>query len=552
MTIPRKHHRLLTTKTTTASRQQQQFLIAVFRFCLLSYVCHVSLAQPRQGNNVCIFDDKVFQPGESYGQLFEIPRCGAWYDFPCFCNLNYDPPVDCPYCAIVVQNDGLVCAREDERITIFNEEGTLQSCDCTSTDASTGGGSQQQQLQATCRDITPTNPPNFSPTDPPIAENDDDVGIDDVCTLDIEGTSQTFRDGESFGSALKTRCIDSANYPCFCDTSIPTKIRCPYCGYPTITGELICAEIDQTIQFLSAANEPTECTCLDDISSSSECRNLSEPTPQPTVTIPITSSPTTVPTSRPTTPEPTTSAPTRPTLTTPSPTVSEIPSVAPLPTTPWPTLGFDKPSFNMPNRIPDVEPTSPKPSPDGCFYNRKSDNSIGFVENGKSFGEDVIGPCPHDDFPVICNTRLTGKREYPYCVFSSQRAIDDGDISTQRGGISNRTRSSSTTTATETTCAASGSRVMISKRDGTRELCGCLYNNPAIGPVSQCKLIDFNFTEILPTAMPTFAPIENDDDDDDVGPSADPGPSSSVLSLRHRGLWMALCCIWTVWLQVGS
>jgi hypothetical protein len=48
--------------------------IAVVLFLLLRYYCHESLAQPKQNENVCLFDGKIFQPGESLGELFEIPR----------------------------------------------------------------------------------------------------------------------------------------------------------------------------------------------------------------------------------------------------------------------------------------------------------------------------------------------------------------------------------------------------------------------------------------------------------------------------------------------
>jgi hypothetical protein len=48
--------------------------IAVVLFLLLRYNCHESSAQPKQGEDVCLFDGKIFQPGESFGELFEVPR----------------------------------------------------------------------------------------------------------------------------------------------------------------------------------------------------------------------------------------------------------------------------------------------------------------------------------------------------------------------------------------------------------------------------------------------------------------------------------------------
>jgi hypothetical protein len=424
-----------------------------------------------------------------------------------------------------------VCARQDETVSVINQDGDLQDCECLKTLDSAG----DSHLQATCRNSVATNPPIGDDTvgdddDGGIDENDggDEVDVNDICTLELDGATQTFQNGESFGTELQTRCIDALEYPCFCDTSLPTRIRCPYCGYPTVTGELVCARLNETIQFTGAANEPTECTCLDDSSSSSICRDLSEPTPQPTVTIPVTAMPTKAPTTSPTIPEPSTPSPTKPTTATPRPSISRAPSMAPVPTTPWPTSGIDKPSISKPNRNPVAEPTSPKPSPDGCFFNQESDNSIGFVENGRAFGEDVVGPCPHEDFPVICNTRLTGKREYPYCVFSSYRQQEN------KIPIPDPSNSGQRAISTVTMCAASGSRVLLSREDGSRELCGCLYNNPAIGPVSQCKMFDFNYTEVMPTPLPSLAPttaVDNPTNVDDENPSND-RPTSSSSSLQ--------------------
>jgi hypothetical protein len=420
----------------------------------------------------------------------------------------------------VVQSGSLVCAKQDETVSIISQDGDLQDCECLKTLDSAG----DSHLQATCRDYFATNPPNGDDTvgdgDDGGIDGDDEVDVNDVCTLELDGTSQTFQNGESFGTALRTRCIDALEYPCFCDTSLPTRIRCPYCGYPTVTGELVCAELNETIQFTGAANKATECTCLDDSSSSSICRDLTEPTPQPTVTIPVTAMPTNAPTISPTTPEPSTPSPTEPTTATPRPSISRAPSMAPFPTTPWPTAGIDKPSIFKPNRNPVAEPTSPKPSPDGCFFNLKSDNALGFVENGRAFGEDVVGPCPHEDFPVICNTRLTGKLEYPYCVFSSY--LQQENMTTKPDSSNSGQRPMSTVTM----CAASGSRVLLSREDGSRELCGCLYNNPAIGPVSQCKMFDFNYTEVMPTPSPSLAPITASEK------PSDDSPTSSSSSLQ--------------------
>lgn len=501
-------------------------IIPISAFILVTKVSIVlsQAIERRRDEGVCIFDGRVIKEGESFGDLFEVSRCGPWYEFPCYCNLNYDPPIECPYCGIVVKNNNLVCAREDETVSVINTEGVAQDCECLLNTADDG----TTNLQATCQDI------NFMDDDEDLNDDtgggDDNTTTENVCTLELDGAIQTFQDGESFGDAIKTRCINSSNYPCYCDASLETQIRCPYCGYQTITGEMICANIDETIQFTSFENELTECTCHDDSSASSTCRDLSEPTFAPTIspTIRVTSTPTINPTESPTTeqetPKPTilrTSMPTR-TPTTLAPTKD--------PNSPQP-IGYNKPSLAKPNRNPIAQPSSPKPSPDGCFYTSKSDNSIQFVENGKAFGEDVTGPCPNDEFPVYCNTQLSGKREYPYCVFSSYH---DETITTKANSY--------TTTNYDTLCARSGVRVLVSRQDGARELCGCLYNNPIIGPVSQCKMVDFNYTETVTTLSPSISPntknnnrnpsTNTDDDIEDLNDNDavdDDGSSSSSI-----------------------
>lgn len=584
------------------------FRVSLIFFLQLYLHETTSQPQPRQQGNVCLFAGQTFQPGESYGDLFEIPRCGNWFDFPCFCNLDFDPPIDCPYCGLLIQRGEFVCAKENERVTIVNEQGTAQNCACLRRTPDSLG---DNYLESICIDAPiprpppPTNLPTVLTSPPTIATNPptrtpitnpptiqvtlppDNGGTpnnpnptaapftpapttpapttqapvtaapttaapttpapsigttapvdpNDVCVIDVDGISQTFLNGQSFGTSLLTRCIDAVEYPCFCDTSLDVKIRCPYCGYLTVTGELACARLDETIRFNDRSNAPTECTCLDDVSLASNCRDLSAPTSAPTRTIPITAEPTPSPTTPDPTPSPNSPAPTRPTTATPQPSISNAPSIAPAPVTPWPTISIDKPSIADPIRQPIAQPSTPKPSPDGCFFNYKSDESLGFVENGFPFGSDVVGPCPADEFPVICNTRLTAKREYPYCVFSSANQESDFSINGRSG--------------MQQVCAASGSRVLITRTDGNRELCSCLYNNPAIGPVSQCKMVDFNYTEILFTQEPTMAPtITTLGNNLGVGDPINNPPISEASSTRRWSLAIMSCTSFIILLLV--
>lgn len=587
--------------TMTSRRLPKQTTLFIF-LLLLSYV--LSQTVPRRDEEVCFFDGQIFQNGESYGRLFEIPRCGSWEDFPCFCDITQDPPVSCPYCGIVVSNtgspnSGLVCAREDEIVSIVNPDGVAQDCECLMNTATDG----RTYLQAQCQDI------KFMDDD---EDANDDSMNEDVCVLELDGVIRTFQNGESFGDAIKTRCLNSENFPCYCDTTLDTQILCPYCSYPTNSG-VACAGVDETVTFITSENDQRECTCLDDTTGASNCQNVLDPTLNPTVA--PTSSPTVSPTMNPTvspTPKPTvsptpfptirktespTSKPTEapqivpsslPTIedqtpTTPSPTKSNmvdtpIPTLRPtpiptksptkvptkvptktptksptkvptiMPTTLEPTrdknspqpIGFNKPSLSKPDRKPISQP-----SPNGCFYNSNSDNFIGFVEDGDAFGDDVTGPCPSEEYPVFCNTQLPGEREYPYCVFSS---FEKEFISVKnKDGVMQET---DTVTNLVTVCARSGERVLIMRQDGTRELCGCLYNNPVIGPVSQCKMVDFSYTDTGSAGSPSLSPITNtnlypingNDDESDIGNGGSDDDKSSGTQ-RTLSLNMSLAII---------
>lgn len=431
----------------------------------------------------CIFGGQIFQAGESLGNTFTT-RCGSASEFPCYCNPQADPPIDCPYCGIATLDDVLVCGQVgEENISVVNLQGVPQDCSCQ-IDPMTG------QPKAICND--------------------------DVCTLELDdGTVELFSNGESFENFLTTRCGSSSEYPCFCNTALPNQIDCPYCGFVTITGDLTCARVDETIIYQNSDNQQIQCTCREDLSSDcGEIITTNHPTLRPTQrpTHSQTKNPTEIPiqpstlnpalspfSQPPETMQPTVTpiiTPTRsPTKEPTSESSTTSPSSATMPTKP----GFDKPTVLLPNRppvmSPGIKPLAPTSPPlEGCMYRNTDDGSTSFVQAGESFGKHVTGPCTSwEDWPTFCNPEIPGNKEYPYCAFSPSGQVEDEDGN-----------------ASSLVCAQSGARVLVPTSDGSITDCSCLFLNPAIGPASSCPdlMIDLAFpTTSAPTNVPSKMPL---------------------------------------------
>lgn len=102
----------------------------------------------------------------------------------------------------------------------------------------------------------PTSPPTSSPT------NISDIGAEDVCTLELDnGEKVVFSNGESYGDYLSTQCGTAADFPCYCNPSLPGKIECPYCGIPSLVDSILhCARHNETIEFVDGMVVKT-CYC---------------------------------------------------------------------------------------------------------------------------------------------------------------------------------------------------------------------------------------------------------------------------------------------------
>ena len=477
-----------------------------------------------QEGGTCELGNFVFQAGEPLGDLFTT-LCGTASEFPCYCDPRFDPPISCPYCGLTTE-DGLVCARDGESSSIVNLDGIPQTCEC--------------QVDS---DGIPRS-----------------VCQDDFCSVElVNGNVLYFADGESYRIHKYARCGYPGEFPCFCNTALPGKVECPYCGFETNTGDLACARKDETITFLDADNQATQCYCGEDLSSTCEdkiptLRPTTKPTkiptqrptqtpthrptqyptksptqrpteapspaptgvptilapggPVPTVptNIPRTASPTPAPTTIPTK-LPTTSPTKQPTsspTTFPTPVPTQSPTSSPT-DMPIPQFApFDKPAVLLADRAPVRSPAeSPSSSSPGCTFFNVDTGRANFIQPEESFGKHVQGPCgPSEEWPAFCNPGLPTKIEYPYCMFSP----------TGSGG--------------DVVCGNSGDIVSVPTSEGTTQECSCLFLNPLLGPVSSCPDLAFQLTTPLSesfTESPTDSPttetttIRNNEASESVG-----------------------------------
>lgn len=515
-----------------------------------------------QGTTTCTIDLVVYEAGESLGDSFST-RCGSASDWPCYCAPDLDPPISCPYCGIPDLDQGLVCARDGESVSIVNLDGIQQQCSCT---VDTTGTPQQ-----TC-----------------VEQSD----YDEVCTIElVDGEQVEFQNGESFGELLPTRCKGGGeDYPCVCNTTLPDQVQCPYCTFVDMNDDLICARANETIVYEKSFNDFLQCTCFDgtfwscipiaptepvattDFPTISPTIRLDEDTSTPSLPssatpslMPLTASPmpstespnTSTPSpsmpsmssSKPSTVSPTMLSPdTAPSILltetpTESPSVPSIessiptyqsPSVEPTSannTVREPTIRpSQRPTVDMQNEPTYTRPPFPEPELGGCIALNADGEFYDLIEEGAVFGDHISGPCsPISEWPVYCNPNIpNGGLEYPYCVFNTSGS-DEED-------------------STGVVCARSEERVNVTKPDGTTEECSCLYFNPLLGAVSSCELVPFSITSAAPTKAPTSRgtppdptgnlPILNDDgpedetdDDDNIGRANDGEDSASTRAV---------------------
>lgn len=542
--------KFMTATTSPSSKKRPRSRMSrVLPFLVLVVACQVPVL--RAQSSTCNFNGAVFQAGESLGNTFQT-RCGSATEFPCFCAPERNPPIDCPYCGIVTEENsqGIVCARVDGPfLAVTNLEGIREECSCNRD--STGNP------QSTC--LPPGSFGNNNPAPSPGSLEDE------VCLLEwADGSVDVFRDGESYGELFETRCGAATQFPCFCNVSMSSKLYCPYCSIPTPTGGLACGRINQTFAAVDETNQALACFCRDNLKA--DClpaTSVVTPSPVPPPTkfpsrAPRTAAPTQEPTLLPSmapssfptfdatntttlVPSPPTLPPffqPRPTVAPPtSPPPTGIPTTAPVvtrrPTISGPTL--DKPSILLPSRIPPLSVPEP-----GCTF-IGGDGMETFVKAGEIL-EGIKGPCtPYSSYPLICNPNVPGQVEYPYCVFTMDGTWNP-DFAT--ASVERQVEPSFMV------CAPNGNQVIIptSNADVAESFltCSCLYLNPFIGAVSSCADLLVTVPLALtssPTTAPSPAPTrlsvfnESDDTDDD-----DKSSSASTASLSF-GCGLALLLV---------
>jgi len=174
----------------------------------LAFACFV------QADDTCLFNNQVFQRGESYGDSF-TSRCGSADEFPCHCNPDLTPPIECNYCSYALQGGGLLCARNDEILSFTDIRGDDQTCYCSATQGSVPS--------ANC-----------------------DLNVNNAfCFFDLpDGTQKIFADGNPIDEDLLqniNRC--GPDFPCLCSNG---QIECPYCTFQDKNNDLICAKDGET------------------------------------------------------------------------------------------------------------------------------------------------------------------------------------------------------------------------------------------------------------------------------------------------------------------
>jgi hypothetical protein len=482
----------------------------------------------------CEFDGEVFQRGDGLGNSF-VTRCGAAENFPCFCNPDLDPPVECPYCGFAMEGGKLLCTKDGEIQSFVDIDGSNKTCGCA---APLGG----------------------APTP------DCDIFREGTCTIDLpDGTSKTFANGESLSGFLPNRC--GSEYPCFCNPSAPGQIECPYCRFPTMGGDLTCAYDGDTVTFTDPDGVFQMCSCQIPNSPSAEpISNCNASPAQSPVSSPV-EGPAEAP-SRPLTPTDQTDVCTLELdsgqiitftngqsygdfLTTRCGSTSDFPcfcNTALSNQVECPYCGFvdgdgslfcakDQETISFADgsvtrtcscEIPDdpsdqpirscstggPPPTSspvapPTSNTTGCTIQTPSGDVV-TVEDGESFGDLVVGVCGSaEDWPSFCNSKLgetisrqTENADYPYCIFEN-------------------------TSSGDPVCARNNEKITFDDEDGVELSCSCLYLNIALGGAQ---------TTCVRTDKQPSSPTPSPDDAPTVAPE---GASSSFAANSHWTMGIA-------------
>jgi hypothetical protein len=445
-------------------------------------------------DNVCVIDlpdgtSRIFEAGEALGvDVLPTNRCGG-DNFPCFCNPTISDNIECPYCRFPALDGDLICAKDGEIVTFLNEDGVSQECSCEISSDPTQGPIQDCVISEQ-DDTTPNAPDITTTTNNNNIEEDANKGFlpssggTGYCTLELEsGKIVSVAAGESFGEYVVSRCGDYNDFPCYCNPSLPNQMECPYCGFVSSDGGLICAKDRDVLTFDAGGSIGTQ-TC--------SCEIPNDPTAKP---------------------------------------IMDCRSV---------TEDNDDEADMANDNNNDDSPSNPEGGDDDdddedddddddndddavCSIPDTMGNIVTF-EDGDSLGDLIEGVCGDtSEWPAYCNTDMVSVVsrqtfdgsdddnnnvgiEYPYCIYMD--SIDDGPI-----------------------CAKDNEKITYTNKDGDDILCSCVYLSAGLGGAqSNCSPVTDDSS--TPTATtpnnPASTPTREDNQEEEPTSSPALTPPSPI------------------------
>lgn len=182
---------------------------------------------------VCELNGNIFFEGENVGENF-VTRCGDPDDFPCFCNPDNDPPVDCPYCGFALTKENLLCLKNEQIANFVDIRGDSKTCECRAPTVS---------ATPTENCLLPSSEAN-------------------ICFFrDADGHPVTFDAGEPVDNALLPVSQCGPNYQCFCDPKASNQLSCPFCVEVDFGGTLICASAGEIVAYQDSNGFSQRCFC---------------------------------------------------------------------------------------------------------------------------------------------------------------------------------------------------------------------------------------------------------------------------------------------------
>lgn len=182
---------------------------------------------------VCELEGNLYFEGENVGDSF-VTRCGSPSDFPCYCNPDLNPPVECPYCGFALTKENLLCLKDEQIATFTDIYGDELTCGC----------------------IAP--PGTVNPVQNCLRQPSDA----NTCIFrDDNGDPVTFNAGDAVDDELLTFSECGPNFPCYCDPTASNGLSCPFCVEVDFAGELICANEGEIAFFEDENGDTKRCTC---------------------------------------------------------------------------------------------------------------------------------------------------------------------------------------------------------------------------------------------------------------------------------------------------